>query len=110
MKRMRKSTLVLTALTATAILGSACGRFASKEALLNGAANLVIGKYQSASCEEIAQMKSQSGNSSQGNGGAGVIQEKAIELLRSDPELREQFINRVAGPIDNKMFECSLIP
>jgi hypothetical protein len=108
---MRKSSVLFTALTVVVLLGSACGRFASKEALLDGAANLVIAKYQNSSCAEIAQMKSQSNKSSPASGGAeAVIQEKAIELLRNDPELRTEFINRVAGPIANKMFECNLIP
>jgi hypothetical protein len=108
---MRKFPLFWVALTAIAVLGSACGKFLSKDALLDGAAKLVIAKYQNSSCAEIAQMKSQPNQSSQTDRGSeSVIQEKAIELLRNDPALREEFINRVAGPIANKMFECNLIP
>jgi len=31
-------------------------------------------------------------------------------MLRNDPQLRTEFLNRVAAPVANKMFECGLIP
>jgi hypothetical protein len=31
-------------------------------------------------------------------------------MLKGDPAMRTEFINRVAAPIVNKMFECGLIP
>lgn len=33
-----------------------------------------------------------------------------IQILRNDPERRAAFINQVAPPIANKIFECGLIP
>ena len=30
--------------------------------------------------------------------------------LRNDPQMRAAFIDRVAAPIANKMFECGLLP
>jgi len=30
--------------------------------------------------------------------------------LKTDPQMRTVFINKVAAPIANKMFECGLIP
>jgi hypothetical protein len=33
-----------------------------------------------------------------------------IVLLKSDPQLRTAFMNKVAGPISNKMFDCGMIP
>ncbi|MFB2982755.1 hypothetical protein [Microseira sp. BLCC-F43] len=111
---MKKSHLLfLTALISIAIFVSSCANFTSKEALLDIAANLVINKYQNASCEEVAQMQpqSKSATSSQADGGKEAdLQAKAIEMLQKNPEMRQQFINRVAGPIANKMFECNLIP
>ncbi|NET59613.1 MAG: hypothetical protein F6K47_26730 [Symploca sp. SIO2E6] len=94
-----------------AIVVTACSGFASKEALLDAAANLVITKYQNASCEEVAQMQPQSDKSSPAEGESEkALQEKAIAMLQKNPQLREEFINRVAGPIANRMFECKLIP
>ena len=33
-----------------------------------------------------------------------------VEVLRNDPQMRTEFINRVAAPIANKLFECGMIP
>jgi hypothetical protein len=30
--------------------------------------------------------------------------------MHTDPQMRAAFINRVAAPIANKMFECGMIP
>jgi hypothetical protein len=38
------------------------------------------------------------------------MEERAIQALRNDPQMRNAFINRVAAPIVNKMFECGMIP
>ena len=81
------------------------------DALLDIAANLVIKKYQSTSCAELAKMKPQANRSASTAGTPeAVIQGKAIEMLRNNPEMRKKFINRVAGPIANKMFDCKVIP
>jgi len=31
-------------------------------------------------------------------------------MLRNDPQMRQAFVDKVAAPIVNKMFECGLIP
>jgi hypothetical protein len=38
------------------------------------------------------------------------MEQKALEMLKSDPQMRSAFINKVAAPIANKMFECGMIP
>jgi hypothetical protein len=69
--------------------------------IMNMMADKVIQKYQQSSCQELWQKK----------GKAKPAQEqKAIQLLRSDPQMRQAFINKVAPPIANKMFECGMIP
>jgi hypothetical protein len=35
---------------------------------------------------------------------------KVIQFLKSDPQMRTVFINKVAAPIANKMFACGMIP
>jgi hypothetical protein len=37
-------------------------------------------------------------------------QARAVMFLKSDPQIRTMFINKVAAPIANKMFECGMIP
>jgi hypothetical protein len=31
-------------------------------------------------------------------------------FLRNDPQMRQHFFNRIAGPVMNKMFDCGMIP
>ena len=35
---------------------------------------------------------------------------KAVQYMKSNPEMRTLFINKVAAPIANKMFACGMIP
>jgi hypothetical protein len=68
-------------------------------------ADKVVQKYQNSSCQELAQKKSRPPT-----GEKAVIEQRAVEMLRKDPQMRTEFLNRVAGPIANKMFECGMIP
>lgn len=69
--------------------------------LMERAAQKVIEKYQTSSCEQLASKRGQPPP-------AGA--QRAVQMLHSDPQMRAAFINRVAAPIANKMFECGLIP
>jgi hypothetical protein len=73
--------------------------------ILDKLADKVVQKYQSSSCQELAQKKSQPQT-----GKREMMEEKALAMLRKDPQMRTEFLNRVAGPIANKMFECGMIP
>jgi hypothetical protein len=64
-------------------------------------AEKVIQKYQQSTCEQLWQAKSQP---------KPVMEEHAIQDLKSNPPMRTHFINKVAAPIANKMFECGMIP
>ena len=69
--------------------------------LLDMIADNVIQKYQQASCEQLWQQRGQP---------KSAQEQEAIQLLRGDPQMRTAFINKVAAPIVNKMFECGMIP
>lgn len=108
-----KRSIVLAAMTSLAVFGCAL-RSPSQpppppEALMDLATNLVIQKFQNSSCEDLSQMQSQPQSQPQA-GPQAALQEKAIKMLRNNPEMRTEFINRVAGPIANRMFDCGLIP
>ena len=69
--------------------------------MLDMAANKVIQKYQQSTCEQLWEQK----------GKPKTAQEQEIiQFLRNDPQMRTEFINRIAGPVANKMFECGMIP
>ena len=65
----------------------------------------VIEKYQNSSCEQLAMQKSQPPT-----GEKAEMEQRAIEVLHNDPQMRTAFINQVAAPIANKLFECGMIP
>ena len=37
-------------------------------------------------------------------------EQRAIQMLKQDPQMRQAFFNKVSAPIVNKMFECGMIP
>ena len=69
--------------------------------VLDSVANKVVQKYQGMSCEQLWAQKSQP---------KSAEEQRVIGILKSDPAMRTEFLNRVAGPITNKMFECGMIP
>ena len=69
--------------------------------LMNMVADKVIQKYQSSTCEQLWAQKQQPKSEQE---------QRLIGLLKNDPQLRAAFLNKVAGPISNKMFECGMIP
>jgi hypothetical protein len=73
--------------------------------IMEKVAQKVIEKYQTSSCQQLAQQKGQPPT-----GQKAQVEQRAIQLLRTDPQMRTEFLNRVASPIANKLFECGLIP
>ena len=71
--------------------------------IMDMVANKVIQKYQQSTCEQLWQKKSEKAPPSE-------MEQKAIQALKNDPQMRTAFINKVAAPIANKMFQCGLIP
>ncbi len=69
--------------------------------MLDMAANHVVQKYQQATCEQLWEQKGKP---------KSAREQEIIQFLRSDPQMRAEFINRIAAPVANKMFECGMIP
>ncbi len=69
--------------------------------ILDMVAGKVVQKYQSSSCEQLWQKKGEP---------KSMEEQRVIGLLQGDPQMRTAFINKVAAPIANKMFECGMIP
>jgi hypothetical protein len=80
---------------------SAAGVAGAQHPILDMVADKVVKKYQNSTCEELWKQKSQP---------KSEREQEVIQILRSDPQLRIEFINKVAAPIANKMFECGMIP
>lgn len=73
--------------------------------VMEGIAKKVIQKYQAASCAQLWAEKGQAPTAEQIQ-----KQDKAIQMLRQDGAMRKAFLDIVAAPIANKMFECGMIP
>jgi hypothetical protein len=84
-------------------IGSAAGQ--ESYPIMEKVAERVNQKYQTSSCEQLAAQKSHPPA-----GERAEIEHRVIELLRNDPQMRTAFLNRVAAPIANKLFECGMIP
>jgi hypothetical protein len=73
--------------------------------LLDKMADKIVAKYQSSSCEQLAAEKAQPKTAQKQQ-----MEARAVKMLHDDPNARQEFINRVAAPIANKLFECGFIP
>ena len=93
------------AIAAIAAIAFAGGAATAQYPIMDMVANKVIQKYQGSTCEQLWQEKA----ASQGKP-KPEQEQRAIGMLKSDPQMREAFINKVAAPIVNKMFECGMIP
>ena len=71
--------------------------------IMDKVADKIILKYQQSTCEQLWIQKSQKAPPT-------LEEQKAIAFLKSNPQMRTLFINKVAAPIANKMFECGMIP
>jgi hypothetical protein len=68
-------------------------------------ADKLIQKYQTSSCQQLAAEKQQPPTAQKEE-----MEQKVVQTLHQDPQLRQHFLNRVAAPIVNKLFDCGFIP
>ena len=73
--------------------------------ILDKIADKVIQKYQNTSCDDLKAKKQQ-----QAPAQKPALEQKAIDELKNDADKRKYFLDKVAGPIANKMFECGMVP
>ena len=73
--------------------------------MLDHVADRVVQKYRTSSCAEIAAERSRPPSMQKEE-----MEERLVRILHEDPQMRQEFINRVAAPIANKLFECGMIP
>jgi hypothetical protein len=69
--------------------------------IMDDIANKVVIKYQNSSCEQLWQKRGQP---------QSQREQEFMQALRNNPQMRAAFIDRVAAPIANKMFQCGMLP
>lgn len=77
----------------------------SQYPILDAIAQKLIDKYTNSTCEQLAAAKGE-----KPTGEKAAMEQRAIAMMKADPQMRAAFINKVAAPIANKMFECGMIP
>jgi hypothetical protein len=79
----------------------ASGSVAAQGMLVDAAADKVIKRYQAATCDQLKAQKADPPS----------LKEKiGLDFLRDDVKARVAFVDKIAAPVLNKMFECSMIP
>src|SRR5690349_1824233 len=79
----------------------AAGLVSGQGMIMDMVAQKVIQKYQQSTCEQLWEAKAAP---------KSEREKEAIQFLRNDPQARTAFINIIAGPVVNKMFECGMVP
>jgi hypothetical protein len=92
-----KSIAVAAVVSALIVAGAA----AAQGMLLDFAADRVIQKYQTSTCEQLKQQRAEPQSEKE---------KLALEFLRNDSQARIAFIDKIAAPVANKMFECGMFP
>ncbi len=73
--------------------------------VMDRVADKVVQKYQSSTCEQLWQERAQGKGKPKPE-----MEQRAVQMLRQDPQMRQAFFAKVSAPIVNKMFECGMIP
>jgi hypothetical protein len=110
MNKRSLSWIVMLGLFSVSFLGLTLFRISEAKAqppqqypVMDKVADKIILKYQQSSCEQLWIKKSEKAPPS-------AEEQKAVAFLKSDPQMRAAFIDKIAAPVANKMFECGMIP
>jgi hypothetical protein len=71
--------------------------------VLDSVANKVVAKYQSSTCQQLMQAKAEKQPPSAG-------EQKAMEMLKTDPQMRHEFVTIVSDQVVDKLIQCGMIP
>lgn len=102
--KLSRITKVACLVVSPLLLALAGGTYAQDQhPVLDQVANKVIQKYQTSTCQQLWAERANKQPPT-------PAEQKAIQFLKGDPQMRALFINKVAAPVANKMFECGMIP
>jgi hypothetical protein len=73
--------------------------------LVDFAADQMIARFQSSSCEELKADKEKPKTDQE-----MAKAQAAKQFLQNDAQARASFVDKVAAPVLNKMFECGMLP
>jgi hypothetical protein len=88
---------LFTPVLAVLVVGVASAQFP----ILDLIADKVVQKYQHSTCEQLWEQRGKP---------KSADEQQVIQMLRNDMQMRTTFLNKIAAPVANKMFECGMIP
>jgi hypothetical protein len=77
------------------------GVAAAQYPILDMVADKVVQKYAQSTCEQLWEQRAKP---------KSAQEQEVVKVLHGDPQMRTVFINKIAAPVANKMFECGMIP
>jgi transposase-like protein len=98
---MKKHLMLLGSSLTIFVAGIAFAQFP----VMDKVADKVVQKYQTSTCEQLWQEKAQNQGKPKPE-----MEQRAIKMLKEDPQMRQAFFAKISAPIVNKMFECGMIP
>lgn len=101
MRRPDVTRSIMVATLVSAFIAATAGAAHAQGMLLDYAANKVIQKYQTSTCEQLKQVRSEPPSEKD---------KLALDFLRGDSQARVAFIDKIAAPVANKMLECGMFP
>lgn len=93
------TTRLVVLVAALALIG--VGVAGAQYPLLDLLAEKVIQKYGQSTCEQLWEQRGKP---------KSAQEQEVITMLRGDAQMRTVFVNKIAAPVANKMFECGMIP
>ena len=93
------TTRLVVFVAALALIG--VGVAGAQYPLLDLLAEKVIQKYGQSTCEQLWEQRGKP---------KSAQEQEVITMLRGDAQMRTVFVNKIAAPVANKMFECGMIP
>jgi hypothetical protein len=91
------------ALAASMLVPSYAGmRDRMKAKMMDSVADTMVSTIQTDSCPEFAAMMA--------NRKSGGDDSSKSSKMKSDPAARQRFVDKVAGPLLNKMIDCDMLP
>jgi hypothetical protein len=77
------------------------GVAAAQYPILDMVAEKVVQKYAQSTCEQLWEQRGKP---------KSAQEQEVVKVLHGDAQMRTVFINKIAAPVANKMFECGMIP
>ncbi len=84
-----------------AVLLSGAAHAQANSPVMTLVARRVIDRYQNSTCEQLWARRGEK---------PGSQEQRVLDLLNDDPQLRQGFFDQIAAPVMNKMFSCGMIP